>query len=159
MSQTMTDQATKGKIVGFSTYDVLRQGMLASLNDENETKQYLDNVVKLVQAGAIKPIQIGNTVFLLHHFNSQLQPLPPGTAEVHVFTTESLSNLIKRMQVMPKTASQIGYKQLTTYTTDPAIAKILDRLQKSMGIQGSVKQAIENINGEMRPVYRGEMTL
>lgn len=159
MSQAMNNRATMGKIEGLPTAEVIRRGMSETLDTPQDADTYVQNVARLAQSGMIKPIQIGNTVFLMHHYNIQNQPLPQGVAEVHVFTTESLPNLLMRMRVFPNTARQLGYTKITSFVDDPAIARIWSRLQRETGIQGTIKPTVEYINGEMTPVYRMEATL
>ena len=74
MSQTMNNRATKGRIVGLQTAEIIRQGMAETLDSPEEVQSYIQNIAKLAQSGMIKPIQIGNTVFLMHHYNIQNQP-------------------------------------------------------------------------------------
>lgn len=159
MSQSMAGQRTQGKIVGLPTGEIIRRGMAETLDTPQEVDSYLQNIARLAQVGMIKPIQIGNTVFLMHHYNVQNQPLPQGVAEVHVFTTESMPNLLMRMRVFPNTARELGYTKITSFVDDPAIARIWSRLQRETGIQGTIKPTVEYINGEMTPVYRMEATL
>jgi len=139
--------------------DILRSGLMDQLDDPNQVQQTISEFAKLAQAGVTKFVQIGNTLFLVNQFDSNKQMLPAGTAEVHVFTQESLEAMAERLAVVPNTLRQMGYKRIISYTTDPGIARILQGLQGRAGVQLNARQAMRNLGGEMTPVFEIEVTL
>lgn len=159
MSQAMQQPRGRNPVRGKDTVTVLREALINQLGDMRKVDEFFDNLSKLIKAGAAKPIQIGNTVFLAFRFNSRAQMLPEGIVEIHMFSAEPFSETAKRMMVLPNTLRELGYRGFTTYLEDKAMANLLLQMQKRTGIQGELRQDMELINRKMKPVYRVEATL
>lgn len=160
MSQTMTQPASRSPVRGKDTVTVLREVMSEQLGDPQAVEQFIENVARLCQAGAMKPIQIGNTVFLAQHYTANgQQMLPPGAAEIHMFSAEPFSETVKRISVLPNTMRELGYRSFTSYVLDKEMADLLLQIQRRIGIQGQIRQDMQYMDGEMTPVYRVEAIL
>jgi len=160
MSQTMQQPAGRSPVKGKDTVTVLREVMSEQLGDEQSAEAFIENVARLCQSGAMKPIQIGNTVFLVQHYTANgQQMLPQGAAEVHMFSAEPFSETVKRMMVLPNTMRELGYRSFTTYVLDQEMANLMLQIQQRIGIQGQIRQDMQYMDGEMTPVYRVEAVL
>jgi hypothetical protein len=159
MSQALAQPRGRGPVRGKDTVTVLREALINQLGDMRTVDEFFDNLAKLIQAGAAKPIQIGNTVFLAFRYNGQGKMLPEGIVEIHMFSAEPFSETAKRMMVLPNTLRELGYRGFTTYLEDKSMANLLLQMQKRNGIQGQLRQDMEYINREMKPVYRVEAVL
>lgn len=139
--------------------DILRNGLMDQLGDEQQVQQTIDQLSRLAQAGLTRLVQIGNTVFLVNQYDSNRQMLPQGTAEVHVFTEEPLEVLGQRFAAVANTLRQLGYKQIVSFSPEPGITRVLQQAAGPANAQLQVRQDVQNMGGEMTPVYRIEVTL
>lgn len=142
-----------------NSVDILREGLMEQLGDEQQVQQAIAELDKLSSVGLSGLVQIGNTVFLVNKFDSNRKMLPVGTAEVHIFTNESLQALAQRLLVGANTFRQLGYRRIISFSTDPGITRVLQGLQQQTGAQLRVTQDVQNMGGNMTPVYRIEVTL
>lgn len=133
--------------------EILRRGMLNEADDPRQVDEMIAQLNRLAASGMARLVQIGNTVFLVSHFDQRGQPLPPATAQVHVYTVENLAALAQRFTAVVNTFRQLGYKQLNTFVLDPGMLRVLQSVQRSTGVQAQVKQDMRMIGDEMTPVY------
>lgn len=138
---------------------ILRAGLMDQLGDEQQVQEAIVSLDKLAQRGLSSLVQIGETVFLINRFDANRQMLPPRTAEVHIFTQEPLQVVAQRLLVSANSFRQLGYKRIISFTSDPGITRVLQGLQQQAGAQVKVTQNVQNMGGEMSPVYRIEVTL
>lgn len=105
--------------------------------------QVLGTLNALVQQGAVKLLQIGNTVFSI---------LPKGgqTAEFHTFTIESPEKLVDRFKAGANSLKQMGFKQAVTYSESPAFVK----MAKDTGLPVKVTKGMQTVSGQQKPVYQ-----
>ena len=113
-----------------------------------EAAKYVAAIAAMAKKGACKPLQIGNTVFLLF-------PKGPGVFEFHTATTEPADVLVDRFKAGVKAAKQLGAKQLYSYFTDPSFLRIAEM----SGLQAKVTQSQQMVKGGMRPAYKVEVTV
>lgn len=139
--------------------EILRRGMMQEADDPQQVNQMVANLDRLAKAGMARLVQIGNTVFLVSHFDQRGQPLPPATAQVHVYTVENLAALAQRFAAVVNTFRQLGYKQIRTFVLDPGMLRVLQSVQRSTGVQAQVKQDMRLIGNEMTPVYDIQVAL
>lgn len=105
--------------------------------------QVLNTLNALVQRGAVRLLQIGNTVFSI---------IPKGgqTAEFHTFTIESPEQLVERFKAGANSLKQMGFKQAVTYSESPAFVK----MAKQTGLPVQVTHGSHTISGQKKPVYQ-----
>lgn len=154
MSETMTQGRPQGK----NTFEVLKEAVMRSM-DGSRGAQFFDALAKMIQAKKAKPVQIGNTVFLMLQVDSTGQPLPDGEAEVHGFSTESPQNAIMRYQVLPNTARQLGYTKISFVCPTSGLATLLDALFRKAGLQTQMTTAPANVNNKSIPIFKQEVML
>jgi hypothetical protein len=97
----------------------------------------------LVQRGAVRLVQLGNTVFSI---------IPKGgdTAEFHTFTIEDPQVLVERFKAGANTLKQMGFKQAVTYAESPAFVK----MAQQTGLPVKISQGMQTIGGQQKPVYQ-----
>lgn len=139
--------------------DILRDGLMEQIGDAQQVQQTMAQLDRLAQAGLTRLVQIGNTVFLVNQYDSNRQMLPQGTAEVHLFTDEPLEVLGQRFAAVANTLRQLGYKQIVSFSPEPGITRVLQQASGPAKAQVQVRQDVQNMGGEMTPVYRIEVTL
>ena len=105
--------------------------------------QVLGTLNALVQKGAVKLLQIGNTVF-------SVMPKGGQTAEFHTFTIESPEKLVDRFKAGANSLKQMGFKQAVTYSESPAFVK----MAKDTGLPVKVTKGTQTISGQQKPVYQ-----
>lgn len=149
----------RGPVRGKDTVTILREVLRGQGADDRMLEKFFSDLAQTVQAGLVKPIQIGNTVFLAQHFTSNAQMLPKGEVEIHMFSAEPFSETAKRMMVLPNTLRELGYQKFTTFVQDKAMANLLLQMQKKIGVQGTLRQDVQMIGRRMQPVYRAEALL
>lgn len=139
--------------------DILRNALMQDIGDAQQVEKAIADLDKLALAGMSGLIQIGNTVFLVNRFDANSRPLPAATAEVHMFTEEPLQVIGQRFIAVANTLRELGYKQITSFSPEPGITRILQQAAGPAKAQVRVKQDVQNMNGEMQPVYRIEVIL
>ena len=139
--------------------DILREGLMDQLGDPQLVQQSIAQFDRLARAGLTKLVQIGDTVFLVNQYDSNRQMLPQGTAEVHLFTNEPLEVLGQRFAAVANTLRQMGFKRLVSYSPEPGITRVLQGAAGPAKAQLRVTQDVQNMGGEMTPVYKIEVTL
>jgi hypothetical protein len=139
--------------------EILREGLTEQLGDPQLVQQTIAQFDKLARMGLTKLVQIGNTVFLVNQYDSNRQMLPQGKAEVHLYTGEPLEVLGQRFAAVANTLRQMGFKQIVSYSPDPGITRVLQGAAGPAKAQLNVRQDVQNMGGEMTPVYRIEVTL
>jgi hypothetical protein len=159
MSQALAQPRGRSPVRGKDTVTVLRETLMNQLGDRRRVDAFIENLAKLIKGGVAKPVQIGNTVFLVFRYNSRGEMLPEGIVEIHMFSAEPFSETAKRMMVLPNTLRELGYRGFTTIIEDKAMANLLLQMQKRTGIQGQMRQDMQLINRKMKPVYLVEATL
>lgn len=142
-----------------TSVDILRDGLMEQIGDPQAVQQLMGQLDQLAQAGLTRLVQIGNTVFLVNQYDSNRQMLPQGTAEVHMFTDEPLEALAQRFAAVANTLKQMGYQRAISYATEPGMTRVLQGAAQQAKVQLQVRQDVQNIGGEMTPVYRIEVTL
>lgn len=139
--------------------DILRNGLMEQIGDPAAVQKLIGEYDRLSQAGLTRLVQIGNTVFLVNQFDSNQRMMPQGTAEVHLFTDEPLEVLGQRFAAAANAFRQLGYQRIVSYSPEPGITRVLQSAAGPSGAQLKVTQDVQNIAGEMTPVYRIEVTL
>jgi hypothetical protein len=105
--------------------------------------QVLSTLNALVQRGAVKLLQIGNTVF-------SIIPKGGNTAEFHTFTVEAPEKLVDRFKAGANSLKQMGFKQAVTYSESPAFVK----MAKQTGLPVKVTHGEQTVQGKKKPVYQ-----
>lgn len=142
-----------------TSVDILRDGLMDQIGDPAAVQRLIAEYDRLAQAGLTRLVQIGNTVFLANQFDSNQQMLPQGTAEVHLFTDEPLEVLGQRFAAVANTLRQMGYQRIVSYSPEPGITRVLQGAAGPAKAQLRVTQDVQNMGGEMTPVYKIEVTL
>jgi len=127
--------------------------------DEKSANQFFSKLAQMCKNKLAKPIQIGNTVFLLFQVSTQGQSLPQGTAEVHAFSTESPENAIKRYQVLPATARQLGYKNIAFVVPTASLAVLLQANFEQAGLKTRMEATKEYVNNRPIALYKQHVAL
>ena len=139
--------------------DILRNILMQDIGDAQQVEKAIADLDKLALAGMSGLVQIGNTVFLVNRFDANKRPLPAATAEVHMFTEEPLQAIGQRFIAVANTLRELGYKQIISFSPEPGITRILQQAAGPAKAQLQVKQDVQNMDGDMQPVYRIEVTL
>ena len=100
------------------------------------------------QKGMCRPIQAGNTLFILF-------PTGPGEVEFHTATIERPDVLISRFKTLAVAAHKLGVKKARTFFTDPSFLRIAQMTEYPVKIE----QSSQKIGNEMRPAYKLEVDL
>ena len=108
----------------------------------------MKQIEALIQRNAIKLLQIGETVFALH-------PMQDGAVEAHIITQENPKQIANRVKVLPKSLKQMGFKKVTSFATEPGIARVL----QSTGLPIRMTKTSQMISGVQRPILKFELDL
>lgn len=154
MSQAMVQNQPQGK----NTFEVLRESVTRGM-DEAGSDQFYTALVKMIREKKAKPVQVGNTVFLMLNTDSSGNQLPEGEAEVHTFSTESPDNAIKRYQVLPNTARQLGYRKISFICPTSSLAMLLDALFRKARLSTNMTATQINTNNKVVPIFKQEVML
>lgn len=122
--------------------EIIQQSIAKEMPDANP-EQIINTLWALVQRGAVKLVQIGNTVF-------SIMPKGGNTAEFHTFTIEDPQVLVSRFKAGANTLKQMGFKQAVTYAESPAFVK----MAQQTGLPVKISQGSQKIGGQQKPVYQ-----
>jgi len=103
---------------------------------------------QMTKTQGTKFIQIGNSVFMI-------TPKPNANVELHTFTVEPIDTLVSRWKDVPNTLKEMGFKHLVSYSTSPAINKLVQRT----GLPIKISQSQQMSNGKMVPAFRYDLDL
>ena len=154
MSQAMAQTQPQGK----NTFEVLKESLTRNM-DAGAADQFYTGLVKMIRAKKAKPVQIGNTVFLMLSVDASGNQLPDGEADVHTFSTESPDNSIKRYQVLPNTARQLGYRKISFICPTSSLAMLLESLLRKAGMTTNMTATQINSNNKAIPIFKQEVVL
>jgi len=108
----------------------------------------MKQLAALIQKNALKLLQIGETVFAL-------RPMPDGSVEAHIITQENPKQIANRVKVLPKSLKQMGFKKVTSYATEPGMARVL----QSTGLPIRMTKTSQMIGGTQQPIVKFELDL
>jgi len=108
----------------------------------------MNQIGTLVQRKVIKLLQIGETVFAL-------RPMPDGSVEAHIITQENPKDIANRVKVLPKSLKEMGFKKVTSYATEPGMARVL----QSTGLPIRMTKTSQMIGGTQQPIVKFELDL
>lgn len=154
----MSESMPQAKHQGKNTYEVLQEAVGRNM-DQARAAQFFNALVQMIKAQKAKPVQIGNTVFLLLQVDSNGQPLPDGEAEVHGFSVESPQNAMMRYKVLPNTARQLGYRKLSFVCPTSGLAALLGAAFEKAGLQTQLTGAQATVNNKPVPILKQEVML
>ena len=120
---------------------VLRQAVQKETPNEN-FDTFMKKLAKVVKDPNNKLIQFGNTVFLAMR-------KPPDRVEIHTFSSDDPSTLVKNFQGLAKLLKNQGIKHIMTYADSPAYLKVA----KATGLPVKTGQSTKVIKGVAKPVY------
>jgi hypothetical protein len=130
------------------TIDIIRESARNEMPPGSDIESIIKQVALLIQRKAVKLLQLGNTVFLLH-------PQKDGSVEFHTFTVEKPEQLIQRYKAAANSLRQMGYKRAVSYAQSPAFT----RIAQSTGLPVKVTQTVRRMGQQMQPVYQFEVDL
>jgi len=126
--------------------DIIKQSLQKEMPGTNPNKG-IEAIGKMVQKHEAVVIQLGNTVFLLKH-------LKPYTVELHTMSTEPASKIIERGRTfLTKTAPEMGIKKVISFSTSPALNKMVEQL----GLPVKITQSQQMVGKKMVPAYKYEI--
>lgn len=128
-------------------FEILRRTFANQMPAANASK-FAHAVAVMAKKGLVKPLQIGNTVFLLF-------PKAPGVYEFHTATVESADKQIARFKMLPTAAKQLGAKKLTSFFQDP----VYNRIAKLTGLPWKISMSQQVTADGARPSYKVEIDL
>lgn len=121
--------------------NVLRQSVAKDAPGEN-FDTFMKKLAKIVKDPNNKLSMFGNTVFLMMRKS-------PTLVEVHTFSLDNPSTLVKNFSGLAKLLKNQGIKQVTTYADSPAYIKIA----KATGLPVKTGQSTKVVKGVAKPVY------
>ena len=122
--------------------EIIKQSVAKEMPGSNPD-QIVTTLGALVQRGAVRLLQLGNTVF-------SIMPKGGNTAEFHTFTVESPEDLVARFKAGANSLKQMGFKQAVTYAESPAFVK----MAQQTGLPVKISQGSQTIGGQKKPVYQ-----
>ena len=126
-----------------NSMEIIQQSAQQEMGDKADVNQIVNGLAALIQKGAVKLVQIGNSVFTI-------MPKQAGTVEVHTFTVEAPQTLVERYKSLAKTLKQMGFKTAVTYAESPAFVKIAQQ----SGLPVKISQGHQTISGQKKPTYQ-----
>lgn len=117
-------------------------------NPKGDFNKFLNGLGYMAKTKGTRFIQIGNTVFMII-------PKSGGVVELHTSSVEPPDTIVKRWQTVPKTLKEMGFTHLISYSTSPAINKLV----KKTGLPVKISQSQQMINGQMVPAYKYDLDL
>lgn len=126
--------------------DIIKQSLQKEMPGFDVNKG-IEAIGKMVQKHEAVVIQLGNTVFLLKH-------VQPFTVELHVMSTEPPAKMIERGRTfLTKTAPEMGIKKVISYSTSPALNKLVEQL----GLPVKINQSQQMVGKKMVPAFKYEI--
>jgi len=123
--------------------EIIKRSAAAEMKGQGNPEGIVLGISALIKKGAIKLLQLGNTVFMI-------MPKQAGTAEFHTFTVEQPQTLVKRFQAGAKALKQMGFKTAVTYSDSPAFVK----MAQSTGLPVRISQGHQTVQGQKKPTYQ-----
>jgi hypothetical protein len=112
--------------------EILQESTVRDMKGQGDPNKILNGLSVLMKMGIAKPIQMGNTVFVIF-------PKQAGIVEVHLATLDRVQDLPDRFRNLANTLKQMGYKQAVLHSDNPAFDRIADRvglpIKKTTGTQ------------------------
>ncbi len=142
-----------------STNQILRYGINQETGSPKETEKALIHINALAKMGILKFVRIGGTVFTISRLTMAGKWLPATEAELHMYTSEGLQEIMQRMAVLPNTLRNMGVKKASTIVMEPAMLRVLQMGLQRAGLQHSVNTRMQYTGSEMEPAYVVEATL
>jgi hypothetical protein len=128
--------------------DIIKQSIQKEMPGFDVNKG-IEAIGKMVQKHQAVVIQMGNTVFLLKY-------LQPYTVELHTMSVEPPNKIVERWRTfLTKTGPEMGVKRVVSFSTSPAINKLVEQI----GLPVKISQSQQMMGNRMVPAYKYEIEI
>lgn len=128
-------------------YEILNRAFLKQV-PQKQAGAFTYAVTVMAKRGLVKPLQIGNTVFLLF-------PKGDGVFEFHMATEESVDRQAERFKALAKAAKSLGGRKLVSFFQDP----VYNRVAQITGLPWKISMSQQVTKAGAQPAYRAELDL
>lgn len=145
----LRSQAGGGPMNKMNSVQIIKEAIRGKLPAGMNEDKFLSGLAQMLKDPNRKLVQMDNVVFLL-------QRTGPTDVEFHAYIADpNMRNVVRSVQGLAKLLRREGIKKATTYGDGPQWAKIAEMT----GIPVKTSQVMQNIGGQMKPVYKFEADL
>ena len=136
----ISDKGQERSVISIIRADALKEGV--------DPDSLIYSLGELVKDPYYQLVQFNNTVFLLHMTQ-------PYTIELSLFSDDNIMGIMSSLKQMIAMAKSQGFKKGIAYTDQPVFKDAVKRSNLPI----KMTQTVENMGGEMKPVYKFEMDI
>jgi hypothetical protein len=145
----LRSQAGGGPMTQKNPVSIIREAIRGKLPAGVDEGKFMVAMSKMLKDPNVRLIPFGNTVFMVKR-------TAPTDVEFHAYIAEpNMRNVVNSLKQLEKTLRHYGIKKATTFGDGPQWAKIAEMT----GIPVKTSQVMQNIGGQMKPVYKFEADL